>query len=170
MQKLILVYGVIAGLVIIGGTVLSLELGVASMWLGYLVMFIVFSTIFVAVKQYRDDRLGGVIRFGTGFGLGLGITIVASLIYVFVWELYLMSTDYTFIDTYINSIMEGQKAAGASQEELAATGKAMESLREIYADPLKRLPMTFVEIFPVGLLISLIAAFVLKSNKSLATA
>jgi hypothetical protein len=170
MQKLILVYGVIAGLVIIGGMVLSLELGVASMWLGYLIMFIVFSTIFVAVKQYRDDRLGGVIRFGTGFGLGLGITILASLIYVFVWELYLMSTDYTFIDTYINSIMEGQKAAGASPEDLAATSKAMESLREIYADPLKRLPMTFVEIFPVGLLISLIAAFILKSNKSLATA
>lgn len=170
MQKLILVYGVIAGLVIIGTSILSLKLGIASMWLGYLVMFIAFSSIFVAVKQYRDDRLGGIIRFGTGFGLGLGISIVASLIYISVWELYLLSTDYTFIDTYIALIMEDKKTAGASVEELAATATAMESLREIYADPLLRVPMTFVEIFPVGLLMSLIAAFVLKNNKSLATA
>jgi len=170
MQKLILVYGVIAGLVIIGIAILSLKLGIASMWLGYLVMFIAFSSIFVAVKQYRDDKLGGVIRFGTGFGLGLGITIVASLIYISVWELYLLSTDYTFIDTYIALIMEGKTTAGASVEELAETAKAMQSLREIYADPFLRLPMTFVEIFPAGLLISLIAAFVLKNNKSLAAA
>lgn len=170
MQKLILVYGAIAGLVIIGTAILSLKLGIASIWLGYLVMFIAFSTIFIAVKQYRDDRLGGVIRFGTGFGLGLGITIVASLIYISVWELYLMSTDYTFIDTYIASIMEGKKTADASAEELAATAKEMESLREIYANPLLRVPMTFVEIFPVGLLISLIAAWVLKNTRSLAAA
>lgn len=170
MQKLILVYGVIAGLVIIGTAMLSLKLGIASTWLGFLVMFIAFSTIFVAVKQYRDGALGGVIRFGTGFALGLGITIVASLIYVFVWELYLMSTDYTFIDTYIASIIEGKKAAGASPEDLAALAAEMEPMREMYANPLLRLPMTFVEIFPVGLLISLIAAFVLKDNKSLATA
>ncbi len=166
MQKLILVYGVIAGLVIIGTAMLSLELGIASTWLGFLIMFIAFSTIFIAVKQYRDIELGGVIRFATGFGLGIGITIVASLIYVFVWELYLMSTDYTFIDTYINSIMETKKAAGASPEDLAALAAEMEPMREIYANPFLRLAMTFVEIFPVGLLISLIAAFVLK-NKSL---
>lgn len=170
MQKLILVYGVIAGLVIIGTAMLSLELGIASTWLGFLVMFIAFSSIFVAVKQYRDAALGGVIRFGTGFGLGLGITIVASLIYVFVWELYLMSTDYTFIDTYINSIIETKKAAGASPEDLAALTAEMEPMREIYANPLLRVPMTFVEIFPVGLLISLIAAFVMRNKQSLAAA
>jgi hypothetical protein len=72
------------------------------------------------------------------------------------------------MDTYISSILEDQKAAGASQEELAASAKEMESMREIYADPFLRLPMTFVEIFPAGLLISLIAAFVMRNKKSLA--
>ncbi len=170
MKKLILVYGAIAGLVIIGITILSLKLGIESMSLGYLIMFIAFSSIFVAVKQYHDDALGGVIRFGTGFGLGLGITIVASLIYVLVWELYLMATDYSFIDTYIASIIENKETAGASQEEIATTVAEMDSLREIYANPLLRVLLTFVEIFPVGLLISLIAAFVLKNNRTLAVA
>jgi hypothetical protein len=170
MQKLILVYGVIAGLVIIGIATLSIELGISSMWFGYLVMFIAFSVIFVAVRKYRDESLGGVIRFGTGFGLGLGITLVASVIYVLVWELYLVSTDYTFMDTYIASIVESKKAAGVSQEELAATIAEMDSMREMYANPLFRLPMTFVEIFPVGLLISLVAAFVLRNIRTAAAA
>jgi len=108
MKKLILVYGVISGLVIIVINTLSLELGIGQAWLGFLVMFIAFSSIFVAVKQYRDETLGGVIRFGTGFLVGLGITLVASLVYVLVWELYLAVTDYAFIDAYIASIIESR--------------------------------------------------------------
>lgn len=170
MKKLMLVYGIIAGIVIIGSAVLSLEVGIASTWLGFLIMFIAFSTIFLALRKYRDDALGGVIRFGTGFGLGLGITLVASLIYVFVWELYLVSTDYTFMDTYTASLLEKEEAGGASPEQLADLAREMESMKEMYANPLIRLPMTFVEIFPVGLLISLIAAFVMKRGEAAAAA
>ena len=129
MKKLILVYGVISGLVIIVINTLSIELGIAHVWLGFLVMFIAFSSIFFAVKQYRDEALGGVIRFGTGFLLGLGITLIASLVYVLVWELYLALTDYAFIEVYISSIVESRQAAGASQAELAATDIASREAR-----------------------------------------
>lgn len=168
MKKLVLVYGVISGLVIIVINTLSLELGLGQVWLGFLVMFIAFSLIFVAVKQYRDQTLGGVIRFSTGFLVGLGITMVASLVYVLVWELYLALTDYAFIDTYIASILESRQTAGASQAELAATIAETETIRQQYSNPLFRLPMTFVEIFPVGVLISLISAFILRDSKTLA--
>lgn len=168
MKKLVLVYGVISGLVIIVINTLSFELGIGHVWLGFLVMFIAFSSIFVAVKQYRDETLGGVIRFSTGFFVGLGITVVASLVYVLVWELYLALTDYTFIDAYIASIIESRQTAGASQAELAATIAETETFRQQYSNPLFRLPMTFVEIFPVGVLISLISAFILRDSKTLA--
>jgi uncharacterized membrane protein len=168
MKKLILVYGVISGLVIIVINTLSLELGIEQEWLGFLVMFIAFSAIFVAVKQYRDETLGGVIRFGTGFLVGLGITVVASLVYVLVWELYLALTDYAFIDAYIQSIVDSRQTAGASQAELAATIAETETIRQQYTNPLFRLPMTFVEVFPVGVLISLVSAFVLRDSKTLA--
>ena len=117
MKKLVLVYGVIAGLVIIVINTLSLELGFGHVWLGFLVMFIAFSSIFVAVKQYRDETLGGIIQFGTGFLVGLGITIVASVVYMLVWELYLVLTDYAFIDSYADSIVDSRLAAGASEAE-----------------------------------------------------
>ena len=168
MKKLILVYGAISGLVVIVINTFSYDLGISSTWLGFLVMFIAFSAIFFAVKQYRDESLGGVIRFGTGFLVGIGITLVASVVYVLVWEIYLAMTDYAFVDDYIRSVVEGQEAAGASPEEMAATIADMETMREQYANPIVRLPMTFVEIFPVGLLISLISAFVLKESKNLA--
>ena len=168
MKKLVLVYGTISGLVIIVINTLSLELGIVQAWLGFLIMFIAFSSIFVAVKQYRDETLGGVIRFGTGFLVGLGITVVASLVYVLVWELYLALTDYAFIDGYIDSIVEIRQTGGASQAEMAATIAEMETMRQQYTNPLFRLPMTFVEIFPVGVLISLVSAFILKESKTLA--
>ncbi len=168
MKKLVLVYGAISGLVIIVINTLSLELGIEQEWLGFLVMFIAFSSIFVAVKQYRDETLGGVIRFGTGFLVGLGITVVASLVYVLVWELYLALTDYAFIDAYIQSVLESRQTGGASQAELAATIAETETIRQQYTNPLFRLPMTFVEVFPVGVLISLVSAFILKESKTLA--
>ena len=166
MKKLVLVYGVIAGFVIIVINTLSYELGIAHVWLGFLVMFIAFSSIFVAVKQYRDESQGGIIRFGTGFLVGLGITVVASVVYVLVWELYLVLTDYAFIDSYANSIVDSRLVAGASEAEMADTVAEMDTFRQKYTNPLFRLPMTFVEIFPVGLLISLISAAILRDNKN----
>lgn len=168
MKKPILIYGAIAGFVIITVNTVSFEMGIGAEWLGYLVMFIAFGVIFLAVKQYRDDLLGGVIRFKSAFLLGLGITLVASLVYVLVWEAYLALTGHAFIDTYIASLVENRRAAGATDAELAATVAEMEVMREQYANPLFRVPVTFMEIFPVGLLVSLVAAFILRNSKALA--
>ena len=88
-----------------------------------------------------------MIRFGTGVLLGLGITLVASVIYVAAWEVYLAMTDYAFIDDYAQSMLSSEEAADAARR---------------YANPAFRLPVTFLEIFPVGLLITLASAGLLK--------
>lgn len=171
MQRIILVYGAIAGLVIIGSIILTMMFtdGVhtssASMWLGYLVMLIALSSIFVAIKRYRDRQLGGVIRFGTATLLGLGIALVAGVVYVAVWEVYLVMTDYAFINTYVEGIIAARQAEGMSGAELDALVANMETLRRQYANPWFRLPMTFVEIFPVGLLVTLVSAAILRNSK-----
>ncbi|MDH5500668.1 MAG: DUF4199 domain-containing protein, partial [Gammaproteobacteria bacterium] len=156
------------GLVIIVVNTLSFELGIGHVWLGFLVMFIAFSLIFVAIKQYRDEVLGGVIRFATGFRVGLSISLVAGVVYVLAWELYLVMTDYAFIDVYIDSLIESRKASGATPQEIANTIAETDTLRQQYANPFFRLPMTFVEIFPVGVLISGVAALVLRDSRALA--
>lgn len=134
-------------------------------WLGYLVMIIALSMIFIGIKRYRDQELGGVIRFGTAALLGLGITAVASVVYVVAWELNLVMTDYAFIHDYTASIIASEEAAGVAGAELEQVVAEMESLKQQYASPLYRVPMTFLEIFPVGLVITLLSALLLRNPR-----
>ena len=170
MRMTILKTGIIAGAIAIGGIMLSLMLSKSggSMQflenLGYLIMFVAFSLIFIAVKRHRDEDLGGHIRFGTAFSLGLGITLVASVVYVLVWEVNLVVTDYAFINEYADSIVADAREAGSTPEQLATLNANMEEMKANYANPLFRLPITFLEIFPVGLLISLISALILRKS------
>ena len=173
MKRLSLIYGSAAGALIIGSAVLSASLSGTSThlaemeWLGYLVMIVALSSIFLGIKRYRDGDLGGVIRFGSAFLMGLGITTVASIIYVAVWELYLLVTDYAFIEAYTSSVLAAMEADGVAAGVLDAEAAKMEAMKEQYANPLFRIPVTFLEIFPVGLLITLISAAVLRNPKVL---
>ncbi len=171
MRKIILVYGSIAGAVIIGSMIIGFianENKAASVpqWLGYLIMIVAFSMIFVGVKRYRDADLGGVIKFGRAFLVGLSIALVASFVYVATWEVYLYATDYKFIDIYAASVIEAKRAAGVSGEALDAVVGQMEAMAKNYDNPLFRLPMTFLEIFPVGLIVALASAAILRNPKA----
>ena len=173
MKKIIITNGLVAGAII--AFVISLSLAfefdsehLAGLeWLGYAVMIIAFSMIFVAIKGYRDREQGGVIRFGTAFGIGIGVTLVASLVYVVAWEINLAVTDYAFMKEYTESLIAAEAEAGATEAELATLRADMAVMQERYANPLFRVPITLLEIFPVGLLITLISAAVLRNSKVL---
>lgn len=173
MLRKILSYGVVSGL-IAGGVlsliVLTLEGAIPSgysMAIGYLTMLVALSLVFLAIKRHRDRDLGGVIRFWPAFGLGLGVSFVASLIYMLSWEAALAISGMDFADTYARAMIAAQKAKGASPEALAKLAADMETFKVQYANPLFRLPMTFVEIFPVGLLVSLLSAAILRNPRVL---
>jgi hypothetical protein len=176
MLKKILSYGSVAGLIV--SVPLSLfsvafarnghEPFAHGMIFGYLMMLIALSTVFVAIKRHRDNELGGVIRFWPAFGLGLGISFVASVFYVLTWEVAVALTHVDFASVYANMLIEQQKAQGISGEALAKFIADMEQFKTQYANPLFRLPMTFIEIFPIGVLVSLAAAAALRNSRFLA--
>lgn len=172
MLKRILVYGLIAGL--IAGLPLSAFVIYGrdnppgqGMLIGYTIMLVALSTIFVAVKRHRDEALGGVIRFWPALGLGLGISVVAGILYVVAWEASCAATHFDFASVYAASLIEQKRAAGASAVELAKFTAEMATFKAQYANPLYRLPMTFLEIFPVGVLVSLFSAGLLRSRRFL---
>lgn len=136
--------------------------------LGYATMLIALTAVFVAIKRHRDVDLGGVIRFWPAFSLGLGISLVASLCYVVAWEAALAVTGMDFAGDYAKLLIEQQRAQGVSGEALARFTAEMQQFTVQYANPLYRLPMTFAEIFPVGVLVSLISAALLRNSRFLA--
>ncbi len=168
MLRIALIFGGVAGAIVISVMIAGLTLGdgghTGGQAFGYLVMLVALSLIFVGVKQYRDKDLGGVISFMQALGAGLAIAAVAGVVYVAVWEAYLASTDHAFIADYAAGVIEKKKAAGVSGEELEKLIADMEKMKASYANPLMRLPMTFLEIFPVGLLVSLASAALLRNR------
>lgn len=174
MKRIILVYGVISGVIIVGSAIWGISVAdvsgesmVALEYLGYLIMLIALSVVFVGIKKYRDQELGGVITFGTATLVGLGISVVASVIYVCAWEFYLAQTDYAFMNDYIAARIAENEATGITGAELEAVVADMERIREQYQKPLYRMGITFLEIFPVGLLITLISAAILRKSEIL---
>lgn len=166
MQRIILTYGVIAGTIELALLALSMGLigehGSMGMVLGYLSMLIAMSLVFVGVKKYRDDHLGGVIRFWKALGVGLGIAGMACLFYVLGWEAYLWSTDYSFMEKFTASELAKLQAAKASATEIARFKADMQGFAELYANPLSRMLVTLSEISPVAVLVPLISASLLR--------
>lgn len=165
-----LVYGGLAGFIaavtITLGIVLGPEHGVShSLWLGYLIMLVALALVFVGMKRYRDVEKGGVIGFLPAFGVGLGIAVVAGIVYVLVWETYSAATHYAFMDQYIASIRHAREAEGVSGPALAREMAELEAMRVQYANPLFRIPMVFLEIFPVGFIVALVSAALLRNAR-----
>ena len=172
MSRIILTFGLAAGLVVgvpMCLLVANAEPGSAatSHFVGYLIMLLALSLIFFAVKRVRDQELGGVIRFVPALLVGLGISVVAGVIYVVAWEITLAVTDFAFIDAYSKAAIEAARVKGGSPREIEAVVAQMAEFREQYSNPLFRMPVTFIEIFPVGVLVSLISAALLRNSRFL---
>ncbi len=172
MRKIILTYGVISGSIVIISMILGFTASdnkgiLSSQFFGYFIMLVALSMIFFGIKRHRDTELGGVIKFSQALLMGLGIAAVAGVMYVTVWEIYLNVTDYAFINDYVEGILAQHKANGVSGAEYQKYVQEMEDMKVMYAKFYIRLPMTFIEIFPVGVLISLISAALLKNPKLL---
>jgi len=170
MKKIVLVYGIIAGLIVTGMMAFSTGYFCAKgdfeggMIYGYSAMIIAFSMIFVGIKSFRDKYNGGVINFGKAFRVGLFISLIASTIYVIGWLInyYFFMPD--FMDKYAAVMIAKAKASGISAAELAEKTADMTRMKEWYKNPLFIILMTYVEILPVALIVTLICALILKRN------
>jgi amino acid transporter len=168
-MKKIIYFGLLAGLInIIGWVVLDaifqgenfdFSLGET---LGYSAMLIALSTVFFGVKSYRDKELNGNITFKNAFIKGLIIVSIASLIYVIGWEIYYPNFQADFGEKYSAYLISNLEESGSSAAEIEAEKANMIEWMEMYQNPLYRVPMTLMEIFPLGLIVAVISALILK--------
>jgi len=172
MGRIVLVYGALAGTATILSMITGFEMSdgkgaSTSMAVGYLIMLVASSFIFVGIKRYRDIEQGGVIRFWKALGIGVMVAFVAAVCYVAIWEVYLALTNFEFIENYLAGSLEAQIAEGLAGEELQAQIAKNEEFKEFYFNPFLRVPITMTEILPIGLLVALISAALLRKSEVL---
>jgi hypothetical protein len=170
MKKIVLVYGIIAGLIVAG--MMAFSTGYyctkgdfeGGMIYGYSAMIIAFSMIFVGIKSFRDKQNGGIINFGKAFKIGLFISLIASTIYVIGWLINYYCFIPDFMDKYAVAMINKAKASGISAAELAKKTADMAQMKQWYKNPLFVILMTYIEILPVALVVTLISALILKRS------
>lgn len=172
MIRVILICGTIAGLMVavpMVWSMLALTEGPPgnAAFLGYLSMILGLTAVFLGIKHHRDKALGGVIRFVPALMMGLGISAIASLFWAIGWEISLAYSGFDFAAAYSQGMLEAARAKGASEAELQRVIADSEAFTRRYANPLFRIPITFVEMFRIGVVISAISAALLRNSRFL---
>lgn len=171
MKKVIYKYGLMAGAiqVIIGFGLMALLIGDGSSnmeygeLLGYATMIVSLSLIFFGIKAYRDEHLGGEITFGKAVQVGLLITLVASALYIIGWMLYYhLGSGQEMMDAYVDQQIADIRNSGQSDAVIQQEIEKVNGFLDLYQNPIVMIGITFMEIFPVGLIITLIASALLR--------
>lgn len=133
--------------------------------LGYASMIVALSLIYVGVRNYRDKYNDGVISFGKAFQLAMGIAAIAATIYVLTWlvEFYVFMPD--FMEKYAAREAAQARSAGLSAAALSEKLAEIDSMRTGYKNPVVVILYSYAEILPVGIIISLITALLLKRKR-----
>ncbi|MFT4023005.1 MAG: DUF4199 domain-containing protein [Flavihumibacter sp.] len=165
MKKYVWTFGLIAGTVLCINMIVMVNMMYNNPGFkgndiaGYAGMVVVFSLTFFGTLNYRNKVLDGVISFGRAFKVAALIALVGATMYVVAWLFYY----YLFVPDFIDKYTEHMLSTCQNDPALLdATSRQMASLKEMYKNPLFVVLITYSEVLPVGLVVALISALVLK--------
>jgi hypothetical protein len=130
--------------------------------IGYTSIVLCFLLVFFGIRSYRENVAGGTIGFGRAFTVGILITLISSVCYVATWEVIYFKLAPGFADKFSAYAIEKARASGASPEKIEETARQMAAYKRLWDAPLTNAAMTFVEPFPIGFIVTLISAAVLR--------
>jgi hypothetical protein len=160
-----LISGVISSLLMVCTIPFSHRIGNdRALILGYTSIVLSFLLVFFGIRSYRDNVADGQVTFAKAFGVGLCITLISCVFYVATWEVLEHTVFRDFMDTYSASMIAKAQASGESAQVVQAKIEKIQQMKVMYANPLYNVLYTFIEPFPVGLLITLISAAVLRKK------
>jgi hypothetical protein len=167
MKKVVLIFGLISGaissLMMIGTAPFTDRIGFdKGEYLGYTVIILAFLLVFFGIRSYRDNVGGGQITFGKAFAVGLGITLISCICYVITWEVLYFYFLPGFMDKYSAYMVQKLQASGASAAAVQEQVEQLRKYKAMYDNPLFNAAITFIEPFPIGLVITLVSSAVLR--------
>jgi len=170
MKKTVLIFGLLSGAVAAALMFMTLPFAdrigfERGLIVGYTTIILSFLLVFFGIRSYRENIGGGAITFGRAFAVGILITLISSVCYVVAWEILYYNFMPDFADKYAAHVLEKAKAAGATAEVIQAQMDEMKKMKRILDNPFTNAAVTFLEPFPVGLLITVISALILRKRK-----
>jgi Protein of unknown function (DUF4199) len=174
MKKTVLTFGLIGGAIMATMMFATMpfvdKIGVnKGEIIGYTTMILSFMLVFFGIRSYRENVNGGQITFGRAFAVGILITLVACVCYVVAWEIIYFKFMPEFADKYASYMIEKVRASGASQQVIDAKLQQMKSFKAMYNNPFINAAISFTEPFPIGLIVTLFSAAILR-KKTIAAA
>jgi hypothetical protein len=167
MKKTILTFGLISGaissLMMVATVPFADRIGFdKGAVIGYTAIVLSFLLVFFGIRSYRDNLGNGQITLTKGFAVGISITLISCICYVVTWEVLYFHFLPGFMDKYGAHMIEKLKASGVGPDAIHAQLQQIRKYKEMYDNPLLNAAMTFIEPFPIGLVITLISAAVLR--------
>ena len=175
MKKIVLVFGLISGALMalfMFATLPFLEkIGTdKGAIVGYTSMVLAFILIFFGIRSYRENVGNGTITFGRAFAVGILIAVISSVCYVLAWLILSHYFMPDFVDKYAAQVIDQLRASGATAQAIQAKQQEMQQFKQLYSNPFFKVAMTFIEPFPVGLIITVISALILRKKRAPQTA
>ena len=172
MKKTVLIFGLISGAISAAMMFATLpfidRIGFdKGAIVGYTSIILSFLLVFFGIRSYRENIGGGTITFGRAFAVGILITLISCIFYVVAWEIIFYGNFIPdFFAKYSAYVVEKAKASGAGPEAIQAKVEEMKKFKQMYDNPFFNAAMTFTEPFPVGLIITLISALILRKRNN----
>jgi hypothetical protein len=170
--RIVLTFGLISGGIMAVMFIIGLALHDAIGWessevLGYASIVLAFLLIFFGVRSYRDNVAGGSVSFGRAFSVGAMIALVGSLIYVATWQvIYFGGFAPDFTAKFQAHMVEEARASGGNQAEIDKKLADLQKNMELYQNPAINAAITLIEPLPVGLVIALISAGIVRRRRN----
>ena len=174
MKKTVLTFGIISGLILAVMMIATVPFlhkvsEDKGLIIGYTTMVLAGLLVFFGIRSYRENVSGGKVTFGRAFAVGILISLLSCCFYVGTWEIVYFKFMPDFAEKYATQMVEHAKASGASQQKIEETTRQAEQFAHNYHNPAYNVGMTFLEVFPVFLAITLLSATILRKKTAAVT-
>ena len=169
MKKTVLTFGLIAGAVSAATMLVTIPFADRIGFekgeiVGYTAIVLSALMVFFGVRSYRENAGDGRLTFGRGFAVGILITLISCACYVGTWEIVYFKLMPGFAEKYAAHMVDRAKASGASQQKLNETERRAKQFKQMYDNPAINVAMTFMEVFPMGLIVTAVSAGILRKK------
>jgi len=170
MKKIVLTFGIISGLLATIMMAITMPLVLngkidhdKAAIVGYTAIVLSFLVVFFGIRTYRENA-GGTITFGKAFKVGLLMVLISSAFYVAAWEVIYFKFMPNFWNVMADRTAVSMRAKGEPEAKIAAAMQEMRDYKKVYDNPVLNAAFTLLEPLPVGIVVALISAAILRKK------